>query len=126
MAMNSPLRMRELMRLFTACALIFCSSAACATNRLNLIGYGAESSLMGGAPTCRWRSDTAALNTNPAGLMQLRGPALDVYGASSYALYVGHTDLIGNNLQVDNKQINVAGTTSKSDSRVHASMAVRY
>ena len=122
--MNSPLRMRELMRLFTACALIFCSSAACATNRLNLIGYGAESSLMGGDVAVA--RDTAALNTNPAGLMQLRGPALDVYGASSYALDVGHTDLIGNNLQVDNKLINVASTTSKSDSCVHASMAVRY
>ncbi len=100
--------MREAMRHLIACVLMTCSSLASATNGLNLIGYGAESSLMGGADVAVAR-DAAALNTNPAGLMQLRGPSLDIYGASSYALDVGHSDLIGNNLQVDNKLINVAG-----------------
>ena len=45
-----------------------------AANGLNLIGFGAESVAMGGADTAGAR-DTAALNTNPAGLAQLSRPA---------------------------------------------------
>ncbi|MBX3665461.1 MAG: outer membrane protein transport protein [Burkholderiales bacterium] len=97
------------MRCLTACVLVMTATPAFATNGLNLIGYGAESSLMGGADIAVAR-DAAALNTNPAGIARFRKPAVDVYGAGSYALDVGHGDLIGNNnLQVDEKLIGVAG-----------------
>jgi long-chain fatty acid transport protein len=47
-----------------------------ATNGILLIGYGAESTLMGGADTAVAR-DTSALNTNPAGLVQIKGKRFD-------------------------------------------------
>jgi hypothetical protein len=54
-------------RMATALSLLFTSLAAHATNGINLIGFGAESSLMAGADVAVAR-DTSALNTNPAGL----------------------------------------------------------
>lgn len=53
--------------------------------------------------------DAAALNTNPAGIARFRGNALDVYGAGSYALSVGHSDALNSNLAVSEKLIPVAG-----------------
>ena len=51
-------------------ALILClvsSNPIGASNGLNLIGFGAESYIMGGADLAVAR-DTTAMNTNPAGL----------------------------------------------------------
>ena len=47
------------------------SASAPASNGLNLIGFGTESVLMGGADVAVAR-DTLALNTNPAGLARIR------------------------------------------------------
>lgn len=79
-----------------------------AANGLNLIGFGAESVAMGGADTAGAR-DTAALNTNPAGLAQLSRPAFDGYMAAAFALDVGHADSFGNDRAVDNKVVPVGG-----------------
>lgn len=106
--MKSLLPPRFFLRQLPACVLFVCSAGAHATNGLNLIGYGAESSLMGGADVAVAR-DAAALNTNPAGIARFSAPALDIYGAGSYALNVGHSDALGNNLEVDEKLISVAG-----------------
>jgi long-chain fatty acid transport protein len=82
--------------------------AARGTNGLNLIGFGAESSAMGGADIAVAR-DTTALNTNPAGLVQLRRTAFDVYYTAAVALDTAHADRFGNDRQVDNPLINVGG-----------------
>ena len=79
-----------------------------ASNGLNLIGFGAESVGMGGADIAVAR-DTTALNTNPAGLTQLRGRALDQYMATAFAVDVAHVDRFGNDKKVDNETITVGG-----------------
>ena len=81
---------------------------ASGSNGLNLIGFGTESVGMGGADIAVAR-DTTALNTNPAGLTQLRGTAFDQYFATAFALDVAHADRLGNDKKVDNKTINVGG-----------------
>ena len=81
--------------------------AALASNGLNLIGFGTESTMMGGADVAVAR-DTTALNTNPAGLAQLKRPALDVYSATAYSLDVGHRDP-QNDVQVSNHFISLGG-----------------
>lgn len=81
---------------------------ALATNGLDLIGFGAESSTMGGADTAVAR-DTTALNTNPAGLTQIAETALDVYGALAYGLEVRHQDGFGNDRHVSNRVVGVGG-----------------
>ena len=55
------------------------SLPATATNGINLIGFGAESTLMGGADTAVAR-DTSALNTNPASLAKIQGHMFDGFG----------------------------------------------
>lgn len=82
--------------------------SAGAGNGLNLIGFGAESIGMGGADTALAR-DTSALNTNPAGLGQLKRTAFDGYAAAAHSLDVGHSDSLGNDRRVDNSIIPVAG-----------------
>lgn len=79
-----------------------------ATNGLDLIGFGAESNAMAGADTAVAR-DTTALNTNPAGLIQIAGSAFDVYGALAYGLDVRHQDGFGNDRHVSNRVIGVGG-----------------
>ncbi|MEP6656618.1 MAG: outer membrane protein transport protein, partial [Betaproteobacteria bacterium] len=79
-----------------------------ASNGLNLIGFGTESAMMGGADVAVAR-DTTALNTNPAGLSRLPGPALDAYSAGAYALDVGHRDALGNDVSVSNHFIPLGG-----------------
>jgi long-chain fatty acid transport protein len=86
-----------------ACA----APATLASNGLNLIGFGTESVMMGGADVAVAR-DTTALNTNPAGLAQLKRPALDVYSATAYSLDVGHSDPL-NDVQVSNHFISLGG-----------------
>lgn len=67
------------------------SLQAYATNGINLIGFGAESTLMGGADVAVAR-DTSALNTNPAGLTQIKAPLLDVFGSVLRTTDLVHKD----------------------------------
>jgi long-chain fatty acid transport protein len=80
---------------------------ALANNGLNMIGFGTESISMGGADVAVAR-DTTALNTNPAGITQIKATAFDGYAAVAYALDVAHSDSLGNDQRVDNRY-NVAG-----------------
>ena len=73
-------------------------------NGLNLIGYGAESTLMGGADVAVAR-DTSALNTNPAGLARIANRALDIYGGAAYMQDVKHLDVFGNDVRASNRVI---------------------
>lgn len=75
----------------TALALAANSHAALATNGINLIGFGAESSLMAGADVAVAR-DTSALNTNPAGLTQIKAPLLDMFGSILRTTDLVHKD----------------------------------
>jgi len=71
---------------------------ALANNGLDLTGYGAESSAMGGADVAVAR-DSLAINTNPAGLSQIRGKAFDFY-VSPFQDWDGHRDQYGNDATV--------------------------
>jgi long-chain fatty acid transport protein len=75
-----------------------------AGNGINLIGFGIESNLMAGADVAVAR-DTGAVSTNPAGLIQTRGKALDNHGAVAFGSGVGHRDQFGNDVRVDNDVI---------------------
>ena len=79
-----------------------------ADNGLSLIGTGAESVGMGGADVAVAR-DTTALSTNPAGLSQVRGWALDGFGAAAFATDVAHVDQFGNDKFVSNHVVPLAG-----------------
>jgi long-chain fatty acid transport protein len=91
-------------------ALLFAlySPAAFATNGINLIGFGAESTLMGGADIAVAR-DTSALNTNPAGLTQIHGQALDGFGSVLRTFDLSHQDSFGNDKHADNKYTFLGG-----------------
>jgi len=84
------------------------ASPSAANNGLTLIGTGAESVGMAGADVAVAR-DTSALSTNPAGLSQLPGWAHDGVFAAAFALDVAHADRFGNDTQVDNWAIPIAG-----------------
>jgi len=92
-------------------ALILCglsiTTQSHATNGINLIGYGAESTLMGGADTAVAR-DTSALNTNPAGLAQVKGKLLDAYGSLLRTTDLAHKDA-RNDQHADNRYVMLAG-----------------
>jgi long-chain fatty acid transport protein len=92
---------------FGLCTVTACGAAE-ASNGLNLIGFGTESAMMGGADVAVAR-DTTALNTNPAGLSQLAGPLLEVYTATAYAVDVAHRDALGNDVAVSNRFIPLGG-----------------
>jgi len=79
------------LRIATALALVTTGVAAHATNGINLIGFGAESTLMGGADVAVAR-DTSALNTNPAGLTQIKAPLLDMFGSVLRTTDLVHKD----------------------------------
>lgn len=81
---------------------------AAANNGLNMIGFGTESVGMGGADVAVAR-DTTALNTNPAGITQLKEPAFDGYAAVAHALDVAHADSLGNDQRVDNQLMTAGG-----------------
>jgi long-chain fatty acid transport protein len=83
------------------------SSPALATNGINLIGFGAESTLMGGADTAVAR-DTSALNTNPAGLVQIQGKLLDGFGSLLRTTDLAHEDAL-NDQHADNRYTLLAG-----------------
>jgi long-chain fatty acid transport protein len=72
-----------------------------AGNGINLIGFGIESNLMAGADVALAR-DTGAVSTNPAGLSQTSGKALDNHGAVAFGGGVGHRDQFDNDVRVDN------------------------
>jgi len=79
------------MRIATLLTLAGACSAVHATNGINLIGFGAESTLMGGADVAVAR-DTSALNTNPAGLTQIKTPLLDMFGSVLRTTDLVHKD----------------------------------
>ena len=81
---------------------------AMAENGLNLIGFGAESILMGGADVAVAR-DTSALNSNPAGLTQIRSKVFDFKPGVAKALDVSHADALGNDKKVSNDVLWLAG-----------------
>ncbi|MEZ0287727.1 MAG: OmpP1/FadL family transporter, partial [Methylophilus sp.] len=81
------------LRISSVLALTMFSCAAHATNGINLIGFGAESSLMAGADVAVAR-DTSALNTNPAGLTQIKAPLLDMFGSILRTTDLVHKDAL--------------------------------
>jgi long-chain fatty acid transport protein len=92
-------------------AALACASAATsaiANNGLNMLGFGTESVGMGGADVAVAR-DTGALNSNPAGITQLKSQAFDGYFAVAYGLNVAHADTLGNDQRVDNHFIPAGG-----------------
>jgi long-chain fatty acid transport protein len=91
-----------------ALALTLLSPATFATNGYNLIGFGTESTLMGGADVAVAR-DTSALNTNPAGLTQIRGQAFDGFASGLRTFDLSHQDSLGNNKHADNKYTFLGG-----------------
>ena len=78
------------------------------TNGLSIIGFGAESGAMAGADLAVAR-DTAAMNSNPAGITQIPGNALDSYLGFGYPLKVAHRDQLGNDLEVSNRSAFLGG-----------------
>jgi len=90
--------------MFALCLLIdlLRPSDAVATNGFNQIGFGAESIAMGGADLAVAR-DTSALNTNPAGLTQIKGSRLDMNLAVADTGRIRHRDEFGNDRNNDNK-----------------------
>ncbi|MEN8130019.1 MAG: outer membrane protein transport protein [Pseudomonadota bacterium] len=92
----------------SVCTLVSCLlgvfQPALATNGMNLIGFGSESLAMGGADLAV-SQDAMATNNNPAGLMQIRGKRMDLFGAAVFALDVRHRDSFGNDQEVENSPI---------------------
>lgn len=101
-----PRRTRSAPPIVRLLAVLFCllPSRAFSGNGLNMIGFGTESVGMGGADLAVAR-DTTAMNTNPAGITQLPGSALDLYNAAAYPLSVVHRDRFGNDEEVSNRLI---------------------
>ncbi|MFL9609100.1 OmpP1/FadL family transporter [Methylobacillus sp. Pita2] len=79
-----------------------------ATNGFNLIGFGAESLLMGGADVAVAR-DSSAINTNPAGLAQVQGKAFDGFGSVLRTLDLSHADQHGSDVHASNRYTPLAG-----------------
>jgi long-chain fatty acid transport protein len=79
-----------------------------ATNGINLIGFGAESTLMGGADIAVAR-DTSALNTNPAGLTQIKGKRFDGFGSMLRTTDLVHKDSFDNEEHASNRYTVLAG-----------------
>lgn len=72
-----------------------------ATNGFNLIGFGAESLLMGGADVAVAR-DSSAINTNPAGLAQIHGKVFNGFGSVLRTLDLSHADQFGTDSHASN------------------------
>lgn len=90
-------------------ALLFGTSLQCqATNGFNLIGFGTESTLMGGADVAVAR-DTSALNTNPAGLAQISGRMFNGYGSVLRTLDLAHADQFDNDVKAYNRYTLLGG-----------------
>jgi len=91
-----------MLRRCASALLLFIGIEAAANNGLLFVGFGSESLGMAGADIAVAR-DMTAVNTNPAGLAQQKGPALDAYLTSSYAVDVGHRDARGNDAGVSDR-----------------------
>jgi long-chain fatty acid transport protein len=89
-------------------SLLILSCSAHATNGINLIGFGAESTLMSGADIAVAR-DTSALNTNPAGLTQIKGKRFDFYGSLLRTTDLSHQDQFGNDEHASNRYTGLGG-----------------
>jgi long-chain fatty acid transport protein len=81
---------------------------ALATNGINLIGFGAESTLMSGADIAVSR-DTSALNTNPAGLTQISDKRFDFYGSLLRTTDLSHQDQFDNDNHATNRYTALGG-----------------
>lgn len=99
---------RRYTQLFAAVFIGLLSFNAHAANGFNLIGFGAESLLMGGADIAVAR-DTSALNTNPAGLSQISGQTFDIYGSLLRPVDLTHQDQFGNHAHTTNRYTALGG-----------------
>lgn len=77
-----------------------------AANGLNAIGFGLESNAMAGADLAVAR-DPFALNTNPAGLAQLRGLSIELHGGVAHELGIEHSDRFNPPTDVQNDYVPV-------------------
>ncbi|MEW6764890.1 MAG: outer membrane protein transport protein [Pseudomonadota bacterium] len=100
--------MRPTVAAATLLGSLLCSSSALATNGFNLIGFGAESTLMAGADVAVAR-DTSALNTNPAGLTQIRGQWFDGFASVLRTTDLVHKDSLGNEVHATNRYTLLGG-----------------
>lgn len=92
----------------TVIVLLALTSPVWASNGLNLIGFGAESYIMGGADLAVAR-DTTAMNTNPAGLSQIDNRRLDLYFALGFPLDgFRHQDMFGNDARISSPPAKLA------------------
>lgn len=96
------------MKKIIICSLGLFAGASHATNGINLIGFGAESTLMAGADIAVAR-DTSALNTNPAGLTQIQNKRFDVYGSLLRITDLSHEDQFGNDRHASNLYTGLGG-----------------
>ncbi|MFZ5465748.1 MAG: OmpP1/FadL family transporter [Pseudomonadota bacterium] len=104
MSLHTPTR-KSLRLHILACALsggMGATVPAHATNGFNLIGFGAESTLMAGADVAVAR-DTSALNTNPAGLVQIDGQTFDGFASALRTTDLVHKDSLGNEEHASNR-----------------------
>ncbi|MBI5017864.1 MAG: outer membrane protein transport protein [Deltaproteobacteria bacterium] len=76
-------------------------TASLATNGMNMIGYGAVSSSMGGA-SLAGVDNPSAMNINPAGLCECSSPELDG-GLSLLMPFLQHEDNLGNDEKAEQK-----------------------
>jgi long-chain fatty acid transport protein len=96
------------MKKITVCFLGLFAGTSHATNGINLIGFGAESTLMAGADIAVAR-DTTALNTNPAGLTQIKTKRFDAYGSLLRITDLSHEDQFGNDRHASNLYTGLGG-----------------
>ena len=96
------------MKKILLCSLALFAGASHATNGINLIGFGAESTLMAGADIAVAR-DTSALNTNPAGLTQIHNKHFDTYGSLLRITDLSHEDQFGNDRHASNLYTGLGG-----------------
>ena len=85
-----------------ATAACFLAAPAHAANGLNAIGFGLELSAMAGADPAVAR-DPFALNTNPAGLAQLRGHEIELHGLVARELGIEHDDSFNPPTEIQNE-----------------------
>ena len=86
---------------------LLCFHFAATAGSLTDAGYGTESTLMGGADIAVAR-DSFAINTNPAGLIQLAGKAMDIH-AIVFDSQGKHTDNNGNYRHQQKNQFGLIG-----------------
>lgn len=79
--------------LLATASVLFCAQAW-SGNGLQVTGFGAQSSLMGGADVA-YPLDATTLNANPAGLSRFTSPTVDTY-MSSFYIENRHQDSLGN------------------------------